>query len=224
MRIPLSQYGLIALLNCGPLLATVLFGWSAFEVLLLYWLENIVIGLVQIPRLLCVADSSLSLHNRLFKTAFFCVHYGIFCIGHGHVLLSILADHTDAVTLLDAVMLQLDKNLTLISIVGFGIVHLFGLRSSLYTNNELGDNFNQVMKAPYQRIIVLHIALIGGGIIATKLTDPTYLLILLIAIKIGADIYHSQRRERASSPAQHTGSNTDTNRETTDDWNDADGA
>jgi energy-converting hydrogenase Eha subunit C len=44
------------------------------------------------------------------------------------------------------------------------------------------------MTQPYQRVVVLHIAIILGGIGAIALGSPLWALLVLLAMKIGLDL------------------------------------
>ena len=88
---PVSYW--ILLQNMIPVAGVLFFGWKAFLLLLFYWLENVVIGLVN---LLKIAVSGFTKNREaglvtLFLVPFFVVHYGIFCFVHGMFLLGIMA-------------------------------------------------------------------------------------------------------------------------------------
>lgn len=91
--------------NLLPILLAMLFGWSVGDVVTFYWLENIIIGLWVIPRLLIAqggvplhfpelpqADQSVSMagQGKWFLIPFFCCHYFFFCFVHG-VFVSVFA-------------------------------------------------------------------------------------------------------------------------------------
>ena len=53
---------------------------------LLFWLENVIVGVLNIPRILfATGDESASgaFFHRLFTAVFFTVHYGLFTFVHG---------------------------------------------------------------------------------------------------------------------------------------------
>lgn len=52
----------------------------------------------------------------------------------------------------------------------------------------VGRNLEDQMTEPYRRIIVMHVTIIVGGILAMALKTPLPALILLIALKIGVDL------------------------------------
>jgi hypothetical protein len=57
-----------------------------------------------------------------------------------------------------------------------------------------------VMKAPYGRIVVLHIAIIFGAFVITALGSPVFLLLILIAGKIILDAKLHLRSHRNPAP------------------------
>jgi hypothetical protein len=112
LRIPFSAVAL-ALANLVPLLGVVFAGWSLLEVVALYWLENLIIGAINVLQMATVAPAPeyVSSHvqdderarsgpvkppdphsaipgaahhlAKLFLIPFFVVHYGMFCLVHG---------------------------------------------------------------------------------------------------------------------------------------------
>ena len=102
----------LILANLIPLAGAVLFEWDVLAILLLYWTESVIIGVLNVFRMIfCRSDDAmqrlLQVANRpipeelsqslprisvnVFKfilVPFFIVHYGAFCYGH----LSIVAE------------------------------------------------------------------------------------------------------------------------------------
>jgi len=67
-------------------------GWSLLTVILLYWIENLIIGVWQVVKIICAqpADGvpwTLGIFGKIFIVGFFCLHYGGFCGGHGLFIL-----------------------------------------------------------------------------------------------------------------------------------------
>jgi hypothetical protein len=94
--------------NAIPLIGVAFFGWSLWTLLVLYWVENGIVGFWTVPRILFAQgalvspdllrerrvapdaraaidrfSSSFGALPRVFMTVFFLFHYGIFWIGHG---------------------------------------------------------------------------------------------------------------------------------------------
>jgi hypothetical protein len=93
--------------NLYPLAGVLFLGWSLGAIMILYWLENAVIGLYNVGRMAVVtfgrgvaagppapasrADGGSTPTPALlgiFLIPFFCVHYGMFWAGHGFFVLT----------------------------------------------------------------------------------------------------------------------------------------
>ena len=59
--------------------------WSVFVVIALFWFENVVIGVLNVAKMLISGArlGGLGLIAALALAAFFTVHYGMFTVGHG---------------------------------------------------------------------------------------------------------------------------------------------
>ena len=80
-------------IDLAPALMVVFAGWGAAALVMLYWVENLMIGVATIARILLTAIGRMGAPGLLFGgfiTAFFALHYGLFCLGHGVFLLSFL--------------------------------------------------------------------------------------------------------------------------------------
>ena len=77
--------------NMLPLLGVLFAGWDVTAILLLYWIENIVIGLFNVVKMLSVRlETGQSRSTALFTTGFFILHYGGFTAVHGIILFHLL--------------------------------------------------------------------------------------------------------------------------------------
>jgi hypothetical protein len=88
-RVPPSAYVLLAT-NLIPLVGIALHNWTVFQVLLLYWCENVVVGGFNVLRMLAAQPKSeVMWASKLFLIPFFCVHYGMFTFVHGMFVLAL---------------------------------------------------------------------------------------------------------------------------------------
>ncbi|MBW2485930.1 MAG: hypothetical protein JRE72_00795, partial [Deltaproteobacteria bacterium] len=66
----------LTIANLIPLIGVVFLGWDAAAIVLLYWIENLIVGFFNILRMLLVKVESRSKQfQKLFMIPFFCVHF-----------------------------------------------------------------------------------------------------------------------------------------------------
>ena len=183
----------LALSNLVPLIGVLLGYWSAFDVIFLYWFENIIIGLFAFCRMTIRPDNSaLFAIGGLFTAGFFCLHYGFFTYGHGVFVASFFEDQligsNNAVGdgLVDVVGFMLSNRGVQLTLLAMFIAHLIEFIIA-YKERKI-DAIPAEMFKPYKRIIVLHIAIIFGGFIATKFENTIGVAIVMIALKTYFDL------------------------------------
>lgn len=203
--------------NMLPLYGVLVLEWPIFPVMLLFWLENVTIGILNALRMLLVDPTDLALWaGKLFMVPFFCFHYGMFTAVHGVFVFALFADKSydkldHGLSRINSIMQAIhdyDLNLALIALAGS---HLF----SFVWNYLIRGQFRraaltELMGRPYNRIIVLHITLILGGIIITALGSPVWALVLLIVLKINFDLKAHIKEHRKAIVAEPTISRQDT--------------
>ena len=96
--LPTSAYWLIGA-NVVPLLGVLLLGWSTFSIVFIYWCENVMIGVINLLKMLtCSAEPHKGLIGearhaaKLFFLPFFTFHYGMFCFVHGVFVFALLGE------------------------------------------------------------------------------------------------------------------------------------
>jgi len=191
-------------LNLVPVVGVVLWGWSAFALLFLYWLENVVVGVRTLASMFATAAVAGGMNwiGALAFGAFFTFHYGLFCFGHGIFLIVLFGQGIVTVgdTPLDLVaasrtLFEQQNNLLVgfASIVAWQVVQflLFVGRGAVRRTNLL-----ELMGEPYPRIIALHVALILGGFLLLLLNQPLWGLVVLTLVKMAADISDASKQTR----------------------------
>jgi hypothetical protein len=188
---PVSAWVLVAA-NLLPLAGVLFWGWDAFALIALFWMENVVIGMFFILRMLCVdpRDPALWL-AKLFMVPFFCVHYGMFTAIHGTLVFGIFGGRSYSPhglhVLEPAARAAADYDLWLPLAVLFAS-HLFSFCwNYLYHGEFRRAQLGRLMAQPYLRVVVLHVAIILGGIGAMALGSPLWALVVLLVMKIGLD-------------------------------------
>ena len=198
--------------NLVPLGGVVFFEWNAVLVLALFWIENLIIGIFNLIKILLVSVVNKD-KSGVFLSAFFIFHYGAFCSAHG----ALLSDLLDYPVMSPAQLFGIDPGgiadlfLSAASVFasfvnGFSPMILLGIAALLmshlvsFIENFLvrGEVFSlsgrELMTKPYKQILVMHIGLIAGAILLAKLGSPVWLLSVIVMAKIVVDL--SQFRKR----------------------------
>ena len=189
---PVSAWVLVAA-NIVPLAGVLFWDWDVFALLLLFWMENVVIGVLNVLRMLCADPLDVALWaGKLLMVPFFCVHYGMFTAGHGVLLLSLFGGASYRASGLSplepAVRAAADYDLWL-PIAVLAVSHLFSfLWNYLYRGEFRRMTITELMAKPYGRVVVLHVTIILGGFGVAALGSPVWALVLLLALKTGLDL------------------------------------
>ena len=185
--------------NLVPLIGAVAFDWDVASILLLYWSENVIIGFYTALKMAIAPMPVPPLHlAKLFMIPFFIVHFGGFCFGHLMFLLIFLGGgHAEPSVERFRELLPpgvLWPVLGLFVSHGVSFVHNHLLRGE-YRRLPLP----QLMIQPYGRIILLHVAIIAGGMPVMLLGSPTPLLVILVLFKIVMDVVLHVRSHRKAA-------------------------
>lgn len=174
--------------NLLPLGGVLLFDWSVYEVVLLFWAENLVIGLYAVARMVTLYRRNGDRRNLLL-IPFFCFHFGAFSLGHLIFVISTFRPehHAAGGT---GMSLWIPFLALLISHGASYILNFLGKQEYRDMTGE------QAMMAPYKRVIVLHVTILAGGLLVTLLGQPVAALALLVALKIIIDVMTHLREHR----------------------------
>jgi Family of unknown function (DUF6498) len=163
------------LVNVIPLVGVVWFGWNVFEVLLLYWFENVAIGIAHAVRLEICARTNAVVGGR--STAmFFVMHYGIFTAVHGifvFVFFGLVGGGLGKLTV--------DFAGPVAGIVAWQVIFLF--IDNWQSAGFRGHAPDAMMFEPYPRVFALHTTVIAGGWLLTEFGSPVWALAILVGVK-----------------------------------------
>jgi len=194
----------LMLANLIPLYGVLVLGWAVLPIMVLFWLENIIIGVFNVIRMLLARSGPVvPLPKRLLRILFFCLHYGMFAAVHGRVVFELFADASyrsliDGLWTFPAVQRVIADFTLWPALLALASSHLL----SLVWNYLVRGEFRQarpdwLMVVPYRRVVMLHIALVLGAILIQILHSPVWALLLLIGLKIGLDVQaHLRERQR----------------------------
>ncbi len=207
--------------NLIPLFGVVFWEWSTFEVVALYWLENVVLGGVNILKMITCSPSqdqefgneagNLNHRIKVFLVPFFTFHYGFFCFVHGIFVFALLGEKDG-----NGGMMSQGPGLGGLSqlveraveqggkwaVLALVLSHLFSFATNYLGKGEYRRiSAPQLMFAPYARIVVLHVAILFGAFAIVAMGSPILLLVLLILGKILIDVAMHNRSHQKLSEA-----------------------
>lgn len=191
------------ILNLIPVAGVLFWGWSAFALIFLYWMENLVIGARTLLSMLANAlvTSGANWPGTLFFMLFFTVHYGMFCFGHGTFIMALFGNGAYGESIIDlpgalrtVFATQTNLYLGLASIVVWQIIQfvLFLARGEAKRTSP-----SALMGAPYPRIMILQVTIIFGGFVLMLLNQPAGGILILALVKMAYDVADVLRDPKA---------------------------
>jgi len=182
----------LVIMNLIPIGGVFLFGWDVGTLLFLYWVESVIIGLLNIPKILSCRGYDNSVGRAAGKggltylAIFFTVHYGMFSVGH-IVFLSSFFDSIPSI--LDVFNGTRSGAGILLTMCGLGLSHVMSMLLNFYGKKEyLNRSAHTQMFMPYGRIVVMHVVIIVGGMLVQAFGQPILALLLLVGLKIIIDL------------------------------------
>lgn len=181
-------------------------GWSPFIVMALFWVENAVIGVLNLVRMVLTGARLgwVGVLGAVAVGAFFTVHYGLFTLVHGVFVVMLFGGpelaregansglFSPVSAMLKALLAQREGWLALGAIVA---LQANATIQWLLRTRELPPPIRDLMTAPYGRIVILHVTLIASGFLVQALGAPRAGALLLIGLKLAYDL-NTIRRER----------------------------
>lgn len=177
-----------------PVYAVLAWGWNAVPLVMLYWMENVIAGVMTIPRLL-VSGANFGVGGVIggvFMSAFFVVHYGLFCLVHGTFLIG-FASMSSPQALNSAPFMDVfgmfgfglnsgqHVDWMIYAIIAFQV--LVFLIEFIWKGEWKRSNPGAEMFAPYSRIVVLHFGIFAGAAALFLLDQPMVGVLALILFR-----------------------------------------
>jgi len=187
--------------NAIPLFGVLFLGWNVWTILTIYWLENGVVGVLNILKMARAAGpeptgAAATVYNgrpvvdlpdpKALLIPFFCVHYGIFWAVHGIFVLTLpqfqaFGDESAGLTS--------DPGAVLFVLAGLFISHYASYRLNYIGRGEyLRTSVSRQMAAPYGRLVVLHLTILFGGIAIAFTGASSAAVLILVLLKTGLDL------------------------------------
>ncbi len=184
----------LILANLVPIVGVLFFGWEVFPLMFLFWSENVIVGVFNALKMACAGGGGTAGQAiKFFLIPFFCVHYGIFTLVHGVFIIALFGgglNHVGSPFDMPGTFWDTLQEYHL----GWAILGLAISRGISFATNYLGKGeyknltAPQLMAQPYGRIVVLHLAIIGGGFLVMALHSPALGLLLLVGLKTLLDL------------------------------------
>lgn len=178
-------------MNLIPMYGVLFWGWSVTTLLAVYWAETLVIGLLNIPKILaCRAGAGLNV-----ETAFvFTLHFFSFSFIHAIALFIMFFANAEGVNLIELFSSLFNFGYLFWAAVPFFFSHLFSMIVNFYGQKEyLKFSPDQMAKQPYVRIGLMHATLLLGGAMTTSAGSPAGFIIAMVVLKTAMDIYAHMR-------------------------------
>ena len=198
-RVGSSVGAVVALIvaNAIPLIGVLFFGWSVWNILIVYWLENGIVGVFNVLKMATAQGTGLpeglTANNRPVGAEtrksrlipFFIVHYGLFWVVHGIFVLTLPFLFTGEPGSASGV----NPATILFAAIVLGISHA----ASYWWNYLHGGEYRrmsaaQLMFAPYGRLLALHMTIILGAVAIGTTGAQSAAVAILVAIKIAIDL------------------------------------
>lgn len=191
---------ILILSNLIPLAGILFWGWDVFVLLCLYCLETAVIGFWTIARVATMTRDPGSVAGRsiagtLGLAGFFTVHAGLFMTVHMAFLYVLFAGPWagrihDARDFIRLIVIGKDLWIPLLALfVAQGAVFIndavnrFVFEKAPLTNADTGE----IMGEFYKRIVIMHVAIMGGAFIVQAIGTAAPLIVLVL-LKIAIEI------------------------------------
>jgi len=200
---PLVLVGLF--IDLLPIYGVIVWGWNAVPLVMLYWMENVIAGVMTIPRLVISGASygGFGLLAGMGLSIFFVFHYGLFCLVHGTFLVAFASignpEGMGSMPFADIFgIFQFGLNSGLhvdwmiYIIATFQVLVFFWefiIKGEWKNTNPMAEMF-----APYSRIILLHFGIFAGAAALFLLGQPMVGVLALILFRAAYGIVSNSKR------------------------------
>lgn len=190
----------LAVLKSVPLIGVLSWQWQSFDLIFLYWMENVVIGLFSIARMVIRPyGHALELLFPLLLAPFFVLHYGAFCWGHGSFVISLFApERLSGLDLVPAAFVVLSAPVMLYALLALVLVQGMDWARDVRRDGLGADSIRTIMVEPYHRIAILHVTILGAGFVLAAADEPVLGLVILVLVKTAFDLVR-WRKDRAAA-------------------------
>lgn len=185
---PLPLVSMLALIvaNLVPLLGVLFGGWNLDEVMVLFWAESAVIGLYTLLKMAVVGKWWAP-----FSGLFFVGHFGGFMAIHFLFIYEMFVRGINAQGSGPGAVEALTHLFTPLwpALLALFLSHGVSFALNFLARREYQrTTMSRLMAAPHGRIVMMQFTLIFGGWVVLLLKNPLPALVLLIVLKVAADL------------------------------------
>ncbi len=206
---------LLVVFNLVPLAGVLWLRWDLLLILALYWVENGVVGVINILKILRAEGTAPATHWREngrpissmshgAVAGFFAMHYGLFWVVHGVFVFtlipaiasdpSIRPDGTIPAPLTGP---NIDLGVLALGAIGLSISHGVSFWTNYIGRGEYRTlSPAQVMTQPYGRLVIMHLTILLGAVVSIFLGTPVGSLLVLIVGKTALDLAFHLRQHQ----------------------------
>lgn len=173
--------------NIFPVFGVIYWNWSLSELLIVYWLENLIIGGFNILKMVF---SKEVIFSKLKTIGMFCFIYGLFWTVHGMLLFnSVIPSITDNPNI-GSHSINTTIEFSIKSVLGALLLsHLISFyQNFLRWRRDLDFPAFAYMFAPFGRVFLLHILIIASAFLAYVIGASVAVLVVFVVLKIILDV------------------------------------
>jgi Family of unknown function (DUF6498) len=192
-NLTLSEY-LLIIVNCIPLYGVWFEGWNASEVFLVYCLETVIIGIINVLKMACVTIfvrqkdvwenvGNSSMQSGWFFIFFFIIHYGFFVFVQTQIFFNVSGLIPDGSFLMNYSKIPelLGDNGKLMLLIFIAYYTMQNVFDFFLSGNYKTISMGRLMFEPYMRIFVQQFVVILGSMFLTFGAGKVFILVFVIA-------------------------------------------
>jgi hypothetical protein len=196
--LPLLSTLVLIIANLVPVYGALRLDWQLTDVMLLYWAESAIIGLFNLARMAVVGRWLVLVAGPLFVS-----HFAAFMAIH-LLFIYLLFVRDPAAPEMDASLATVADAFLVLwpALLALLISHALSFLVNFIGRHEYRNfSLTQLMKAPYRRIVFMHLVIIVGGFVTLLLDSPLPALLGMIGAKLVMDFWAHAREHAADQPA-----------------------
>lgn len=210
---------MLALANTIPLFGALFLGWDIFTIMVLFWMENLVIGFYALLRIVCAGQGGPALLvMKVFTVPFFFVHYGMFTLVHGILVMALFGggfrSFQGSLWARGPLGYVSEMPHLLVPVAAMMVSHGYSFVINYLRGGESKSTLPAVaMFQPYPRVVVLHLTILAGGFLAMVVGANWLALGVLVVLKMLVDLAAHVREHNPAKRRVRSGTVPGTRRE-----------